>query len=260
MKISDEVLTFLIGAEPIPKTVHLTWRDKGILTDEGEFPQACVRPLVELNPDWEVSVTDNGELENYLMMSLKTWGLPEHYDLIKDKQIVEKTDLWRLFKVYQEGGVYSDIDRRCNKPLSDVLTDETRMLLPTHHPTSGYGKNFAQDFMCSAPGNPIFRRAINLNISRRARGNYRSLYELGPPTFMDAVVSSMFGEFVRYRTPEGDAFVDAAESLLEECPYTGTSVEFSGVNILFDGDPSEADRFLKLKRDFYHSSGVRPWG
>jgi hypothetical protein len=58
---------------------------------------------------------------------------------------------------------------------------------------------------------------------------------------MDAVVSSMFGEFVRYRTPEGDAFVDAAEPLLEGCPYTGTSVEFSGVNILFDGDPSEAE-------------------
>lgn len=260
MKISDEVITFLIGAEPIPKTIHLTWRDHNILEDNSEFPRACVRPLVDLNPSWQVMLTEDDELEHYLKLSLSDWGLPEHYDLIKDKQIVEKTDLWRLFKIYQEGGVYTDIDRRCNKPLSDVLTDETRMLLPIHHPTSGYGKNFAQDFMCSAPGNPIFRRAINLNISRRARGNYRSLYELGPPTFMDAVVSSMFGAFVRYRTPEGDDFVDAVQPLLEDCPYTGTSVECSGVNILFDGDPAEAERFLKLKKDFYHSSGVRPWG
>ena len=56
---------------------------------------------------------------------------------------VEKTDLWRLLKMCHEGGLYMDIDRLSNQPISEYInsnTDEgsengnaTKMILPLYH-------------------------------------------------------------------------------------------------------------------------------
>jgi mannosyltransferase OCH1-like enzyme len=83
--------------------------------------------------------------------------LGSDYALVKDVGIVPQTDLWRLFKLYTEGGLYIDIDRLCNISLNDVLDDTTKCVLPTCEDT-----DFSHDFMLSAPNNPIFANTIDL--------------------------------------------------------------------------------------------------
>ena len=46
--------------------------------------------------------------------------------------------------------------------------------------------------MASAPRNPLFLRAIRLNIARRALG-WTSIYALGPDTYRDAVAEVLLG-------------------------------------------------------------------
>ena len=77
---------------------------------------------------------------------------------------VEKTDVWRLLKMWREGGIYTDIDRRWNVKVRSFVTNATRLVLPTQH---GFGISrteqsfdFSQDFMCSARHNPLFKDAL----------------------------------------------------------------------------------------------------
>jgi len=46
-------------------------------------------------------------VDNYLRENISD----EDYGLIRDSGIVEKLDLWRLVKLYNEGGLYIDLDR-----------------------------------------------------------------------------------------------------------------------------------------------------
>ena len=143
----------------IPKIAHLTWKTKDIFNSQTPLIVNGVRNLVDLNPDWVVTVYDDNEVDEYLKNILD----PADYKLIADRHVVEKTDIWRLFKIYIEGGLYMDIDRLYNIKLSDIITsDDIRWVLPTC-----LDFDFSHDFMCSAPNNPAFLQAINLYLQRR---------------------------------------------------------------------------------------------
>src|SRR6056300_1250593 len=111
----------------IPKIVHVTWKTKDILQSNSSLIQNGLKKLVELNPDWEVRVYDDSDIDTYLQQNLSA-----DYDLIKDDHIVAKSDLWRLLKIYLEGGLYIDVDRLCNVKLSSIIDKETSWVLPTY--------------------------------------------------------------------------------------------------------------------------------
>jgi mannosyltransferase OCH1-like enzyme len=102
----------------IPKIVHLSWKAKDLLDSDSPLVQEGMKKLVELNPDWDVQISTDDEVDSYLQAQLE----PKIYELIADKHVVQKTDLWRLIKLFTEGGVYVDIDRFVDTPL-DYLVD-----------------------------------------------------------------------------------------------------------------------------------------
>ena len=115
----------------IPKIAHLTWKTKDIFNSQTPLIVNGVRNLVDLNPDWVVTVYDDNEVDEYLRKTLDA----KDYMLIENKHIVEKSDLWRLFKIYTEGGLYMDIDRLYNIKLSDIITSlDIKWVLPTPTP------------------------------------------------------------------------------------------------------------------------------
>jgi mannosyltransferase OCH1-like enzyme len=142
--------------------------------------------LIKLNPDWEIKFANDEAIEQYLQEELPEFD----YLLIKDKNIIEKNDLWRLIKVYKNGGLYIDLDRFYNIPLSEIVTEGIDCVLPTH-----LDHDFSQDLMLSAPGNPIFFDAINLNLQRRRMG-WNHIYALGPQTYMNAVTKNLTGSML----------------------------------------------------------------
>jgi mannosyltransferase OCH1-like enzyme len=235
----------------IPKNIHIAWMDKAVLDTETEHPfiDNCIKKLVRLSRDWTPQIHDDADIDQYLLDNLDRTD----YIRLKDKHIVEKSDVWRLVKLFNEGGLYTDIDRLCNTPLSHLINDNTRCILPicAEH-------DFSQDFMCSAPNNPIFYEALKLNLERRYRGA-TSVYYLGPQTYFHAVTKTLFGEILdKSTTPNLFVHIRAA---LAQMPFVVTYREEPPYNLITYRPEYEQVTFDHeiAKRDFYKMKNLKHW-
>jgi mannosyltransferase OCH1-like enzyme len=87
----------------------MSWKTKDVVHSQDELIQKGLHNLIALNPEWQLDISTDEEVDAYLQTVLGS-----DYALVKDVGIVPQTDLWRLFKLYTEGGLYIDIDRLCN--------------------------------------------------------------------------------------------------------------------------------------------------
>ena len=168
----------------IPKIIHISWVDKRILF-ESQNPLAIngVQNMKRLNPDYKIEVSDDNDVNEYIQKHIAE----SDWELIKDRHIVEKVDLWRLLKIFNVGGIYCDIDRLCNIPFDDIIREDDICILPTH-----FNADFSQDIMISAPKQEIHKKAIELNLSRRQDG-CTDVLSLGPITYFHAVTLCLYG-------------------------------------------------------------------
>ena len=228
----------------IEKKIHVTWRNKNVI-DKTQFSmiQNGFFQLKTLNPEYEFKIYEDDDIDQYLQQHIS----PSDYELIKNRKVVEKTDLWRLLVIYNEGGFYQDIDRFYNRPLSTIIKPETRCLLPTY-----YDADFSQDIMCSSSKNPIHKRAIELNLERR-RNNCRDVLFMGPVCYMHAVTGVLIGIQID-REPPSNIFEllrtimynsPYLETYREEVPYN--TITYQGPDVMFDKDA------------LYRDENVRHW-
>lgn len=231
----------------IPKLVHVTWKTKDIINSPSFIIENGIRKLIKLNPDWKVNIYDDGEIDQYLKESLDQ----NDYKLIENKHIVQKSDLWRLFKIYNEGGMYMDIDRLCNKNLSFLIDPNIKWVLPTCRDF-----DFSHDIMISAPSNPVYMQAVDLYLQRLRQGN-ASVYFLGPQTYMHAITMSFFGEMIN-SDPGKEAFdkmraeiqrFNFIKLFTEDIPYD--TLLYSGSKDQFDYDA--------MKKKLYQDNGIKHW-
>ena len=226
----------------IPKRIHLTWKSRDLLSIDSRFLDKTVKSLARLSPTWTVEVSDDDDVNEYLKdnLSIADWKNLEH------RSIIEKIDVWRLIKLYNEGGLYVDVDRLCNRSLDDFITDKTKLVLPTCA-----DHDFSHDFMCSAPGNPIFYETLRLNLERRANGS-DSIYFLGPQTYLHGIMIAMFGRI------DERLFVSDMRDTLTNTDFCVTIREIPPYRtILFDGDHMFDHE--REKREFYRESGLKHW-
>ena len=54
----------------IPKKVHITWKTKDLLQSESPIVTEGIKKLIELNPEWEVTIYDDEEVDTYLQRRL----------------------------------------------------------------------------------------------------------------------------------------------------------------------------------------------
>jgi hypothetical protein len=233
----------------IPKVIRTSWKSDDILRLDHPMSVNGIQALIRLNPDWKFELHLDSDVEMYLKDNLDS----SSYEALKDKHIVEKTDVWRLIKMYNEGGCYVDIDRLHDTPLSDLLDSETKCVLPTCR-----NYDFSQDFMLSAPGNPIYMTALKLNIARRNSG-HSNLYFLGAQTFMHAVTLELTGKMINV-DPGKDRF-DLIRESMSRAGFIRTFEEDSPIQTVTFRNPHglTADQHESLKRSLYSLSGTRHW-
>lgn len=231
----------------IPKVIHVAWKDKKVIESESPLILNGLRNLINLNPDWEVKVYDDNDIDHYLKECLS----PDDYELIKDVHIVEKSDLWRLAKLYHEGGMYVDIDRFCNISLSEILNENTLCVLATC-----LDNDFSQDIMISCPGNRIYSTALDLSLHRRREG-HTSTYFLGPQTFMHSATYVLCGQIIdSYSGVESFNYI---RSIIETMPYIKLYREHPPHQTLIYRDDASKLDLEQMKREFYASSNVKHW-
>lgn len=233
----------------IPKQIHIAWKSKDILQSKSIFVENCIRKLVALAPDWNVTINDDDDIDEYLKNTLDALD----YDLLKDKHIVEKSDVWRLIKLYNEGGLYVDIDRLCNVSLNDIIPAHIKMVIPT-----SADFDFSHDFMCSAPSNPIFLETLKLNLERRFKGS-TSIYFLGPQTYFHGVTKSLTGKIIDVN-PGKEEF-NSLRELIDRSGFMMTYKETSVYDTILyrrEGEQINFDHEIE-KRRFYAEQGLKHW-
>lgn len=230
----------------IPKVAHLVWNHKEVLYSQHPLITNGLHSLIRLNPDWKVTVYIPSEIESDLRNILSI----EDYDLVKNRHFVSKIDLWRQFKMYEDGGLYLDIDKMVNIPLSEIIDDGIKWVLPT---TKDY--DFSCDVMLSAPNNPAFKTCYNMYLDRLKKG-MTDQYFLGPQTYMHAVSYTLCGEMIN--TDPGTEVFEMMRHKIAELPFVKTYKETPHNDmLLYRGD--KGDELEWIKRDFYAKEGIRHW-
>jgi hypothetical protein len=230
----------------IPKIAHVVWNHKEVLNSTHPLIVNGLHNLIKMNPDWKVTVYTPSEIE----YDLKNVLSQDDYEMVRNKNFVSKIDLWRLFKMHFEGGLYMDIDRMYNIPLSNIIEDGIKWVCPT---IEDY--DFSCDFLLSAAKNPVFSKAIELYLTR-CRLGLNNQYLLGPQTYTHAVSLIISGKMIN--TGDGKEAFDFIRNKIDDIPFIKTfrEVPFNDM-ITYKG--SDGDLLEEIKRDFYAKEGVKHW-
>jgi GR25 family glycosyltransferase involved in LPS biosynthesis len=255
-----------ISNKEIPKKIHLSWRNKNVLDSDYELIKKGAKNLQILNPDWDIEVYDDEDINKCLRDSLNS----DDWELIKNKKITEKTDLWRLLKTYKEGGLYIDIDRYIDTPISEIINPETTCVLPTYQDV-----DFSQDFILTCPANPIIEKAIANNIKYRKEG--KPLFFTGVYSYMRSVcemlqpISFQGLEKLDWEKAEQNSIPDRGDNpeyfndireKINACKHMKTYRESGPENhILYRNINKDFNIriFEKDKADFYNGEKVIHW-
>jgi mannosyltransferase OCH1-like enzyme len=230
----------------IPKLIHMSWKTKDVVHSQDELIQKGLHNLIALNPEWQLDISTDEEVDAYLQTVLGS-----DYALVKDVGIVPQTDLWRLFKIYTEGGLYIDIDRLCNISLNDVLDDTTKCVLPTCEDA-----DFSHDFMLSAPNNPIFANTIDLYLRRRKEG-HTNVYFLGPQTYMHSVTYTLLGQIIN--SNPGPEIFDEIRKYIASTGFIKTYRESPPGDTMLYQESITAEQWESMKRKFYADNQIKHW-
>jgi hypothetical protein len=155
--------------------------------------------------------------------------------------------------MYLEGGLYIDLDRFYNIPLSQIVTNGIRCVLPTH-----LDHDFSQDLMLCAPNNPMFLDAANLNMHRRRMG-WNHIYGLGPQTYMNAVTKNLTGQIIESSPGE-----ETMQKLREQIEKTGFAKTYREVpwkdTLVFKATPEFENVDYELeKKLMYEEFEMHHW-
>jgi len=230
----------------IPKIAHIAWKTKDVVNSQSPLILNGLRNLIDLNPDWNVIIYDDHDIDEYLKSVLNK----RDYNLIKDLHVVVKSDLWRQFKLYNEGGLYMDIDRFCNIPLSEIITDDIKCVLPTC-----LEWDFSHDIILTEPNNPIQAQTIELIMQRRYEG-HTNVFFLGPQTYMNAITKVLFGEMI-HTDPGVEKFAEMRKEM-EKIPFIKTYREHPPHDTILYRSDDKLD-WEKLKKEFYAEANIKHW-
>ena len=238
-----------ISSNQIPKKIHLSWKNKNVLDSNYSLIKKGAKNLELLNPGWDIQVYDDEDINRLLRDSIGR----DNWNLIKDRKITEKTDLWRLLKTYKEGGLYIDIDRYIDIPLSEIINHKTSCVLPTFQDI-----DFSQDFILTCAKNPIIGRAIANNLNYRKQG--KPLFFLAVYSYMQSACE-VLGEKVVDRGNNTEYF-NSIRNKINQCEYLETYREIGPEHhVLFRNINSDfsMQQFEQDKADFYNGYNVIHW-
>ena len=188
---SNIVTPARVQAGPLwPRNHFCSFRDRKALDDWSSF-QSWQR----LNPQWKLRFYDDSEMESYVRQYLSDEELAGFMTLPK---MAAKVDIWRLLALYNEGGLYTDLDVECLRPIEDWVQDpRSEVLLCVDNIVPN---NFAQHVLLAMPRNKVIRAALDLALTRSRDDKFRQLNNFcrvvkttGPISFTDACFEIVLG-------------------------------------------------------------------
>lgn len=198
----DSVATLLDAHNDIPRKIVQSYR-----TPLGSLPTAMEHARLtweKLNPEFEYKFFTDDDMKIYVDKEGR-WlpGLTEAFDALT--MPAERADIFRFLFLYNEGGVWSDIDMILRKPLREVLRPEDQLVV-----RSGGRGILEGEWVAAAPHHPVLKHVLE-----RAIGEVKSLTILGNGTCLDCSLYPLkiAGPFQLTRSATDLLFPELAKSL-----------------------------------------------
>ena len=121
-----------------------------------EVPKYVINNIKNKNPDWNYYFYDDNQIKDFL---LKEYG-QEYIDKFNSfKSGAHKADLFRLYWLYKNGGVYVDIDMEILKPLDEIIGDNKNdLIMPLSRDCNV--ERLLNAFIITNKGNPKIKECI----------------------------------------------------------------------------------------------------
>lgn len=108
----------------IPKILWMTHEDK--YENLPSYIQDVVKTWSKKNPDYKIKYINSQEREEFILTYFGPEWLNRYNKSVSGSM---KADIWKYLVIYQYGGVYTDIDYICNKPISYWCKDNMNMII-----------------------------------------------------------------------------------------------------------------------------------
>ena len=149
--------------QKIPKIIWQTMRTNKVPF----FMKKYADSWIELNPEYEYRFHDDDDIIKFLETEF-----PQYIDGYNNlKYGASKADLWRYLIIYKFGGIYADIDCKCNNPLRNWINPNSEYVTQL-----GTNKDICQWLIISTPNNPIFLRAAEKTLKNSELKNTKEEY------------------------------------------------------------------------------------
>lgn len=145
----------------IPLIIHQTWKTKERYRIPKKYYKA-IDSWSKLNPEFKHIIYDDHDCIEFIK-----YYYPQYINLYNQLELpVQKADVFRYLIIHQYGGIYTDFDTICIKPIKELLTHPMIVgieYLPEHN----NGKTqINQWFFGSIAGNPLLLEVVD-EIQRR---------------------------------------------------------------------------------------------
>ena len=153
----------------IPKIIWQTYESE--YKDLPPLALECANSWQEKNPDWEYKNVSGKERAEFV---LNNFG-QEWFDIYNFyKANVLRADLWRYMCLYINGGIYSDLDIFCKKPIEDFFDLNNNFIAST----DPYGAGYSQMIFASKPNSVFLKNIIdNIKIKYYEKNNYKDIID-----------------------------------------------------------------------------------
>jgi hypothetical protein len=138
----------------IPKKIYQTYKDYNLTDNQKKL----INNFININSDFDYVFMDNEECLSFIKDNFDDNFLNMYRSLPLD---IMRADVWRVAVIYINGGIYCDIDVRCNKNLMSLIENENLVVFTEK---GGGVSNF---FFASAPKNPVLKEVLDLFVKNQ---------------------------------------------------------------------------------------------
>ncbi len=148
----------------IPKIIWQTMKTNCIPVSMKGF---CMS-WIDKNPEYEYRFFDDNDMVNFISEEF-----PEYFEGFKKILYgASKADLWRYLILYKYGGVYADIDCKCNRPLKEWVNPDAKYVTQL-----GTNRDVCQWLIITVPKNEVLLRAAQKTLLNLQKGTCRAEYK-----------------------------------------------------------------------------------
>lgn len=137
----------------IPKTVYQTWISK----DLPSFYADIVHHNRQMNPDYEFSLWDEKEMEDFMNSSDLSPRIKQAFFRLNPHYGPARSDLFRYSIIYLYGGIYLDIKIKIQKPFHEWIPDHYDFLYSYWN----HGREIANWYLIFSPQHPILGKLLD---------------------------------------------------------------------------------------------------